>query len=132
MAFVHNIPHVSFGSRGRRGERHLGIFYGNNIDVEKAWKCYDMCNESDDKTLIREGVKRYYNEWTESEVKKVPYYNMITKTLWINGDIGAEIPKVSTMLPSIRRFRDYTPETAQEKLTHLQETHVMRICMMKY
>jgi hypothetical protein len=96
------------------------FFYGNNIDVEKAWKCYDMCNGSGDETLIREGVKLYYNEWTGSEVKNIPYYNMSTKKfVWIHGDIDSEIPDVSIMLPSVRRFRNYQPKTAQEKLTYL-------------
>jgi hypothetical protein len=74
-----------------------------------------MYNGSDE-TLIREGVKRYYTEWTGSEVKNIPYYNMSTKkVVWVNGDKLSEIPDISIMLPSVRRFRNYQPKTVKEK-----------------
>jgi hypothetical protein len=111
------------------------FFYGNNIDAENAWKCYYACNGSgDDETLIREGVKRYYAEWTGSEVKTVPYYNVKTKKfVRINGDINSEIPDTTIMLHGIRRVRDYQnqPKTVKEEFDFLNKRNVMKLCMLR-
>jgi cupin superfamily acireductone dioxygenase involved in methionine salvage len=82
------------------------FFYGNDIEAEKTWKCFCMCNNSDE-TIIREKVQHYYDKWTRSEVKTVPYFNMNSKKLvWINSDINDEINVPEILLSVLRRLEE--------------------------
>jgi phosphoribosyl-AMP cyclohydrolase len=73
------------------------FMYGNEIELETAWKCYYACKVYTKKETIEEGMKEYFNMWSESPnvVQDVYYYNMRTKKfVWVNGDKHDEIKDV--------------------------------------
>jgi hypothetical protein len=97
------------------------FMFGNQIELEEAWKFY-TCVNSEKKETIKEGMKKYFNMWSESPniVQDVYYYNMRTKKfVWVNDNINNEIKDM--ILPDWN-MEPTVMETATNKLIN-----VMRI-----
>jgi hypothetical protein len=68
--------------------KYLSAFmYGHGIGFEVAWKCYHACNRHGKKTVIKEGMKKFYNAPTK--LHNTHYYNMFQKKfMYINEDLN--------------------------------------------
>jgi hypothetical protein len=70
-----------------------GFFYGNGVPVDKATRCYAVCNGYEFNSVITEGMYRWYAAWDKATYSwhKLEYYNMRVKSMvWVNGKAFAQ------------------------------------------